>query len=83
MVDMIYQALSVPAGTAQRLVDAEQALHDLRIGQAAVVIKVEGREVHYRASTVEQLASYVEQLRGELNPCPQRRRGGAIGIRFI
>jgi len=66
---------------AQRLAEAQTALHQLRIGKASVVVKFDGREVHYNHATVEVLQGYVDRLACEVAGAPLRRPG-AIGILF-
>lgn len=67
---------------AQKLLEAQNALHQLRIGRAAVVIEVDGRKVHYKASTVEDLEAYVSDLTNEAAGVVPMRRGRAIGVLF-
>lgn len=65
--------------TAQ-LTEAEAALHDLRLGRAAVQVRTsDGKSVSYAAADAGQLQAYVNGLRRQLG---QRRRGGAIGVNF-
>lgn len=67
---------------AQMLLEAQNALHQLRIGKATVVVEVDGRKVHYKASTVEDLVAYVDDLTNQAAGIMPTRRGRAIGIMF-
>lgn len=62
-----------------RLTEAEEALHKLRLGQAAVSVSYDGRDTSFKAANIAQLIGYVEELRRALGK-PGRRRG--IGVRF-
>jgi len=52
------------ATLAERLVEAEQALHDLQIGRAVARVRdANGEEITYSIATRSALAAYVQSLR--------------------
>lgn len=62
-----------------RLAEAEAALHALRIGRAAVLVRTDTEQVTYAQGDAGALAAYCRELRCALGLTP---RGGAIGVRF-
>ncbi len=68
------------ATVAERLAEAEAALHDLELGQREVEVRdADGRSITFNQVTAEQLRGYVAQLKREAGG---KRIGRAIGIRF-
>jgi hypothetical protein len=64
--------------SAQRLAEAEDALHKLRIGKSANVVEVDGRRVHYTRADIGKLEGYIGILRNEV--AGNCRGHGAIGF---
>jgi hypothetical protein len=53
--------------TAEKLVEAERALHDLIIGQSArVVVDQNGERIEYTAANSHKLRTYIDELKREL-----------------
>ena len=68
----------LPQTDAQRLADAETALHNLKLGRLSVEIEVDGRKVRYAHADSDTLQGYVDELRRRVaGYCP---RFGAIGF---
>ena len=61
---------------AQLLCEAEAALHNLKLGKAAIEIEVDGRRVHY--ARTDKLEGYVSELRDAV--AGRRPRYGGIGF---
>jgi hypothetical protein len=55
------------ATAAERLVEAEAALHSLQLGKAIVRVRdANGDEVTYRSNTVKDLLRYINDLKAEI-----------------
>jgi len=63
---------------AQLLVEAEIALHKLKLGKAAIEVEVDGRRVHYARTDIDKLEGYVDELRAAV--AGRRPRFGGIGF---
>lgn len=60
---------------AQRLAEAEQALHDFQLGRQAVEVRdSSGETVRFNATNVHRLVAYVEALRVEVAGRPKVQR---------
>jgi len=54
--------------TAEKLVEAERAYHELMIGQSArVVVDQNGERIEYTAANAGKLATYIESLKRQLS----------------
>lgn len=51
---------------ADKIEQAEQALHDLAIGKATVRVAIDGRIVEYKHADLDALRAYVSRLRGHV-----------------
>lgn len=61
---------------AQRLVEAQAALHAIQIGQGIQsVTDQNGESVRYTTANVTRLMAYIEQLKQEIAGTPTRRSG--------
>jgi hypothetical protein len=58
---------------AQRLAEAEAALHELLLGKRAVKLMVDGQSVEFTAAIVDKLQAYVSQLKAEISCRPAYR----------
>jgi cephalosporin hydroxylase len=56
----------MPLTTAQRLVEAEEALHKLLTGQRTVSMSYNGRTVTYNQQDIGKLQEYIRQLKSEI-----------------
>lgn len=56
----------MPLTTAQRLVEAEEALHKLLTGQKMVSMSYEGRTVTYTQQNIDALKQYIRDLKSEI-----------------
>jgi len=65
--------------TAERLAEAEQALHELAIGRSVAEVRTETETVKYTPADRERLEAYAERLRRELGLA---RRARAIPVAF-
>lgn len=55
--------------TAQLLVEAESAYHDLQTGKAVTeIVDQNGERVKFRAADLQQLYLYIQSLRAQLTP---------------
>ena len=59
-------------------IEAEQALHQLVIGQKAVKVQKDGRMVEYRPANAGELKQYIQQLKQALSKTTGRRPAGVI-----
>jgi hypothetical protein len=67
---------------AERLAEAELAYHRLRMGQAAVRVRMsDGSETEFKPTDENKLKAYVDELRDAAAGLDRRRRG-AIGVVF-
>lgn len=64
--------------TATRLQEAEEARHELLLGQAAIVVQENGTKIEYQPADLPKLERYIETLRQELG---QSKRQGPRGFR--
>lgn len=54
--------------TAEKLVEAEQALHDLLTGTSArVVVDQNGERIEYTAASAPRLRAYIDELKRALS----------------
>lgn len=54
--------------TAEKLVEAEQALHDLLTGTSArVVVDQNGERIEYTAASAPRLRAYIQELKQQLS----------------
>lgn len=68
------------ATPAERLAEARDALHQLRIGKSVVTVhSAEGDSITYTAADRADLRAYVDELAREAGEKPTRR---AIGVSF-
>jgi hypothetical protein len=66
----------------ERLRDAELAYHRLRMGQAAVRVRMsDGSETEFKPTDENKLRAYVDELRDAVNGI-DRRRHGAMNVVF-
>lgn len=56
-----------------RLAEAEQALHDLTLGNKVVSITRDGKRVDFQQSTIQELRNYISQLEALTTGKPRRR----------
>lgn len=62
--------------SAERLVEAQQALHELVTGTSArVVVDQNGERVEYTAANVGRLRAYIEELKREIAAEPMGANG--------
>lgn len=61
----------------EMLVEAQEALHSLVTGTAAVVIERNGRKVTYTPSNKHDLRLYIGELQDSLSPTSGRRSSPA------
>lgn len=52
--------------TAERLVEAEEALHALLTGQKMVTLSYEGRSFSYSQANIDALRQYIRDLKSEI-----------------
>lgn len=63
------------ATAAQRLVEAQNALHALRIGQSAVEVRdSNGESVRFTAANESRLRQYIAELQAEIGGTSTTRR---------
>lgn len=67
--------------TQAQLDDARAKLHALKTDGGVVTVETEAGKVTYAPPDVRDLEQYVADLERQLTS-PQRRRRGAIGVRF-
>lgn len=67
-----------PQTDAQRLAEAEQALHQLKLGRLSIEVEVDGRRVRYARTDIDKLEGYVDDLKDAV--AGRRPRMGAIGF---
>lgn len=65
---------------AQRLAEAEAAMHQLLLGRRSIEVVVDGRKVVYAKTDVSKIQAYIDDLNAEI--AGKSSRSGAIGIRF-
>lgn len=59
---------------AQRLEEAEDALHLLLTGTQEVQVQYDQTLVRYTQADIAELRQYISQLKGEVDPINSRRR---------
>lgn len=64
---------------AQRLVEAENALHQLETGQSVELTTYEGHTVKYTPAKAGELRAYIARIEARIAGRPAR---GALRIRF-
>ena len=64
---------------ADRLAEAQLALHRLQIGQAFVKVSVAGYMTEFRPADIDKLQAYVSELEAQI---AGKQTRGAIGIVF-
>lgn len=65
-----------------RLTAAEAALHDLRLGNKAVMVQRGEKRVEFRPANVSALASYVAELQRAVDRC-DGKCGGRRVLRYF
>ena len=71
------------ATTAEKLVEAEAAYHDLMLGRSArVVVDSSGERVEFTAANAARLAAYIEELKQQIAAGSTPRRRGPAGALF-
>lgn len=70
--------MTLPQTDAQRLADAQAALHSLKLGRLSVEVEVDGRKVRYSRTDVDTLQGYVRDLTDRL--AGRCSRHGGIGF---
>lgn len=61
---------------AERLEEAEDALHLLLTGAREVQVQYENTQVRYTEADIEELRRYISLLKGEVDPNSRRRPFG-------
>lgn len=61
--------------TADRLIEAQNALHELVTGGKPVKIKKDGREIEFAPANKAQLEHYIQSLKSELGTHRRRPAG--------
>lgn len=67
------------ATTAERLIEAETALHNLSTGRSVVSVSKDGRTVSYSSANRGDLERYINSLKDESATTTFRR--GPMGVR--
>lgn len=68
----------VPLTDAERLAQAQDALHKLKLGRLSIEVTVDGRTVRYQRTDIDKLEGYVDGLLAKIaNRSPIY---GAIGF---
>jgi len=58
----------------QRLIEAENAYHELSIGRSVVEVAQEGLgKTQFKAADIDKLKQYIAELKHKLNPTTRRR----------
>ncbi len=63
---------------AEKLAEAETALHKLLTGTKLVQVGYGERRLQYTQANVADLRAYIAQLKGEIDPCKARRPFGVV-----
>lgn len=64
----------MPMTADDRLAEAEHALHELRVGKAAVEVRdSDGSMIRFTTANVSKLKTYIQELRDEIGGRSARR----------
>jgi hypothetical protein len=55
------------------LAEAQTALHALTTGQSVASITRDGKRVEFRATTINELRNYIQELQDKISAKPRRR----------
>lgn len=64
--------------TAQKITEAETALHKLLTGTKLVQVGYGERRIQYTQANIQALREYIATLKGEADPTKQRRPMGVV-----
>ena len=65
---------------AEKLVEAQAALHKLMTGAKMVEVSYGDTRVKYTEANADELRRYIGELRAGIDPCTYRRRPFSVGF---